>query len=222
MDNVTKFFLLCAYPDLAFDDHWITVKPNGPDAKGAHMLIGEGGEVKAGAGGKFNGKKISEIPRTFSKQSTPSRSFTPEQDDNTIKSAAKSLVSSNGRRPPSPTRTPGTGEWVSQERYESQVGELKKLHGDMIEKKKTLASIEGSGNKDAISAAKANLADAIRAEKKYYVQEGLGVNAVLDVPFSEKDEVKKMGATWLPDEKRWAVPKGVDASKFKKWVDENY
>ncbi len=63
MDATTKFFLLCAYPDLALDDKWITVKPNGPDAKGAHMLIGEGGEVKAGAGGKFNGVRLNAVKR---------------------------------------------------------------------------------------------------------------------------------------------------------------
>lgn len=38
---------------LALDaDKWITVKPNGPNAKGAPVKIGEGGEVKAGLGGK--------------------------------------------------------------------------------------------------------------------------------------------------------------------------
>jgi len=48
--------------DSAFDDdRWITVKPNGEQATGQHVLLGEGGEVKAGMGGKFNGKKISEV-----------------------------------------------------------------------------------------------------------------------------------------------------------------
>lgn len=45
-------------------DQWVTVKPNGPDNPGRPVLLGEGGEVKAGMGGKFNGKKLSEIPRT--------------------------------------------------------------------------------------------------------------------------------------------------------------
>ena len=35
-------------------DQWITLKPSG-----THILIGENGEVKQGAGGKMNGKKIS-------------------------------------------------------------------------------------------------------------------------------------------------------------------
>lgn len=45
-------------------DQWVTVKPNGPENPGRPVLLGEGGEVKAGMGGKFNGKKLSEIPRT--------------------------------------------------------------------------------------------------------------------------------------------------------------
>ncbi|MDR0339623.1 MAG: DUF1073 domain-containing protein [Desulfovibrio sp.] len=50
---------------VAYDDNWVTVKPNGPDAVGRPVLLGEGGEVKAGMGGKFKGQKLSEIPRTF-------------------------------------------------------------------------------------------------------------------------------------------------------------
>lgn len=39
-------------------DKWITVKPNGEEGKGRPVLIGEGGEIKGGMGGKFNGKNI--------------------------------------------------------------------------------------------------------------------------------------------------------------------
>lgn len=42
-------------------DGWITVKPNGPDNKGAHVEIDGEGKITAGMGGKFNGKKIDEI-----------------------------------------------------------------------------------------------------------------------------------------------------------------
>ena len=45
----------------AADDKWITVKPNGPDAVGTPVMLGEGGEIKAGMGGKFNGQKMSQI-----------------------------------------------------------------------------------------------------------------------------------------------------------------
>lgn len=47
----------------AYDDRWITVKPNGPDKKGRPALIDENGTVKAGMGGKFNGRNIDDIPR---------------------------------------------------------------------------------------------------------------------------------------------------------------
>lgn len=46
-------------------DKWITVKPNGPESKGSPVLIGEGGEIKAGMGGKFKGEKISEVRKDF-------------------------------------------------------------------------------------------------------------------------------------------------------------
>lgn len=43
------------------DSRWVTVKPNGPDEKGTPALISESGVVEAGMGGKFNGKKISNL-----------------------------------------------------------------------------------------------------------------------------------------------------------------
>ena len=53
------------------EDRWITVKPNGSSNKGQHALIGEGGIVKAGMGGKFNGEKISEVRSSFTGAKTP-------------------------------------------------------------------------------------------------------------------------------------------------------
>jgi hypothetical protein len=55
----------------AAQDGWITVKPNGPDAKGQPVFIGEGGVVEKGMGGKFNGQKISEIHKNFSGPKSP-------------------------------------------------------------------------------------------------------------------------------------------------------
>lgn len=45
------------------DDRWITVKPNGANNTGRPALIDENGTVKAGMGGKFNGRNIDDIPR---------------------------------------------------------------------------------------------------------------------------------------------------------------
>lgn len=40
---------------------------------------------------------------------------------------------------------------------------------------------------------------------------------MLDVPFSEKDEAKRLGARWDPDMRKWFVPRGLDSRKFAKW-----
>lgn len=53
--------------DSAMDDEWITVKPNGEEHKGRPVLIDEKGTVKAGMGGKFNGKNIKETNKQQSK-----------------------------------------------------------------------------------------------------------------------------------------------------------
>jgi len=42
----------------------------------------------------------------------------------------------------------------------------------------------------------------------------------LIVPFSEKDEVKKLGARWDANSKLWYVPDGVDATNFTQWFPE--
>lgn len=51
---------------IAQDDKWITVKPNGENAKGRPVLLGDNGEIKGGMGGKFNGQKLSEARKSFS------------------------------------------------------------------------------------------------------------------------------------------------------------
>lgn len=50
---------------VAQDDKWITVKPNGENAKGRPVLLGDNGEIKGGMGGKFNGEKLSEARKSF-------------------------------------------------------------------------------------------------------------------------------------------------------------
>jgi hypothetical protein len=44
--------------------------------------------------------------------------------------------------------------------------------------------------------------------------------AILQVPFAEKERVKKLGARWDPDIKRWFVPKGVDIEPFSEWLSD--
>jgi len=42
---------------------------------------------------------------------------------------------------------------------------------------------------------------------------------LLNVPYSEKDEAKKLGAKWNPRVKKWFVPAGVNTRPFLKWID---
>jgi hypothetical protein len=44
--------------------------------------------------------------------------------------------------------------------------------------------------------------------------------AILHVPFAEKDQVKKLGARWDPDLKKWFIPIGMDQEPFKKWLGD--
>lgn len=41
---------------------------------------------------------------------------------------------------------------------------------------------------------------------------------VLNVPFAEKDEAKRLGARWDATRKKWYVPNGVDAEPFSRWT----
>ena len=58
---------------LAMDSRWITVKPNGAENKGSPVKIDESGRIEAGMGGKFNGKKINEVRKSFVGAKTPSK-----------------------------------------------------------------------------------------------------------------------------------------------------
>jgi len=65
---------------LADADKWITVKPNGPDHTGRPVLLGEGGEIKGGMGGKFNGKNIGEVRKSAAEKKGQSKTAkTPEE-----------------------------------------------------------------------------------------------------------------------------------------------
>jgi hypothetical protein len=42
--------------------------------------------------------------------------------------------------------------------------------------------------------------------------------AVLNVPFAEKDEAKRLGARWDSARKKWYVPQGTDLNAFSRWI----
>jgi len=61
-------------------DGWITVKPNGPDAKGVPVMIDKDGTITGGMGGKFNGQKIGD----FKKKKAPEKEhheYVPKNHD---------------------------------------------------------------------------------------------------------------------------------------------
>jgi hypothetical protein len=40
----------------------------------------------------------------------------------------------------------------------------------------------------------------------------------LNVPFTDKDRAKALGAHWQPEQKRWVVPAGRDLAPFAPWL----
>jgi hypothetical protein len=40
---------------------------------------------------------------------------------------------------------------------------------------------------------------------------------VLDVPFAQKDDAKRLGAKWDAAKRKWYVPHGIDVNLFKQW-----
>lgn len=40
----------------------------------------------------------------------------------------------------------------------------------------------------------------------------------LNVPFTDKDQAKALGAHWHPDKKIWFVPAGLELAPFKAWL----
>lgn len=71
-------------------NQWITVKPNGQEHTGAHVLIeGETGEIKAGMGGKFTGKKLHELPQSKNPHPITEEKWQARQE-RTAKNAASS------------------------------------------------------------------------------------------------------------------------------------
>ncbi len=148
-------------PAMAGDDKWITVKPNGPDAVGRPALIGEGGEIKAGMGGKFTGEKINEISRTFenerwSKGEYPSQKQTP--------SAASKPA-------------PGTPEFAKAERQRMRVG----IEKDMADVQARLDAATAKGSKSDMRREKKNMA-ILEAQKNNLERMERQASGVPDVP----------------------------------------
>ena len=44
------------------------------------------------------------------------------------------------------------------------------------------------------------------------------MSLILDVPYSEKDEAKALGAKWDPQKKKWFVADSTEYIKFIRWI----
>lgn len=61
-------------------------------------------------------------------------------------------------------------------------------------------------------------ADILGEEQEIKLQEIQPQRIYLNVPFSEKDQAKALGAKWDGGEKKWYCPAGVDSTPFLRWM----
>ena len=55
----------------------------------------------------------------------------------------------------------------------------------------------------------------------YAVEEGVvSEKQFINVPYSDKDEAKNLGARWDRQQQRWFIPTGIDAEAFAKWKQD--
>lgn len=171
-------------------DKWITVKPNGPEHKGAHVKIdGETGEVKAGMGGKFTGQKISEVRKDFTGPKTPKGYKKPEQSKQETKTGVQTKRDAQGR-PIAPERPDfmGSGYWNGKFYSDSRIfvdGKQKKLSAEQVQQVKQWQSEYNQFKKD-------RELDTKTAPKTY-----------LNVKYEDRNEAKASGAKWDPAAKKW-------------------
>ncbi|HRM14747.1 MAG TPA: DUF5710 domain-containing protein [Acinetobacter parvus] len=60
----------------------------------------------------------------------------------------------------------------------------------------------------------------VSANTKALSNDEIGKKTLLTVSFTEKDELKKLGAKWDSKEKSWYVPAGQDTAPFEKWIPD--
>jgi hypothetical protein len=47
----------------------------------------------------------------------------------------------------------------------------------------------------------------------------VSIHQLLNVPFQEKEEAKRLGARWSAPLRRWFIPRSVDPAPFASWID---
>lgn len=192
-------------------DKWITVKPNGEEHKGRHVQIdGETGTVKAGMGGKFNGKHITQAH----KGAAAEKEKKSEEQKATEKTANKKALSAKrdittakvGEKVKHPKK--GIGKIV---KIENGVAKIAFGNGILTsfmltpETKMEIVEEKGdNGKKDP---------DDFIIKPSFFEQDRYFIN----VPFSEKEEAKNLGAKWDSDARSWYIPAWFNRKFFSKW-----
>ncbi len=204
-------------------ERWITVRPNGANATGRPALIdSDTGEVKAGMGGKFNGRNIDDIPRGKNPHPVTEKKYQARQQRQATtggeagaEPSAASVKSNEKGQPVAPKRPDGipdgywNGKVYSGNRIfvdnkqvklsDSQVKELKQWQADYAAYKK------------------ARQADTQAAPKTY-----------LNVRYEERQKAKEAGARWDPDARKWywdkregAMPESLNAYADTRGAEQN-
>lgn len=96
MANYTHDLITRLVAQAMDSDKWITTE------KGSHILLGEGGEIKAGMGGKFNGQKIGEVRKNFTGPKSHEAKPYKEPEPVTMREAGKEPFGKEFKIPPKP------------------------------------------------------------------------------------------------------------------------
>ena len=201
------------------DAKWITVHPNGAGTKGTPVQISENGTVLAGMGGKFNGKKLSEMgkksnaaPLTSEYRNDIARSDYMFQKYGEKGEGARGRFKEAARS--------GKFDHLYEE-YTAQLAASKAEH-EASQKAKQTAKNEAWKQKNLPKlaeakrkreeAAKEERAKKLEAAKRYAEATAPGAaKTYLNVPFHMKEQAKAAGAYWDPDRKKWFVGGEVPA-----------
>lgn len=174
------------------DDKWITVHPNGKEKKGSPVLLNESGEIKAGMGGKFNGKHISKANKASKSEKQETKQETKQE---------QTLVGQKVKHP-----TFGNGKIVF-----AMNGNYK------VQFENGTSRLFSSNNSplEFIETSKEQVKQEPKEEPKQESKTTEKERTYIDVPYSEKDDAKQWGAKWDADNKKWYVGKGTSKDIFR-------
>lgn len=201
-------------------DGWKTVHPNGKESKGQHVEIGEGGEIKAGMGGKFNGQNIKDLKGSGNKTESKKESTLSDEQRNAIAKSPQ-LYDSHGAGKMSRGEFKEKARSGEFDHLQDELDQIKKDQESAVKSEKERKNKEWRDKHlPKLFAAKKEREEKARAEKKEKINRAIShyeaVNSknktYLNVPFSEKDIAKAAGAFWDADKKKWFVGGDVPES----------